>query len=192
MFPPAEFMRNFSSTTFQTSPSGSLRGNSLATLFCPKMRPTSANSTSMSPTTGKFASLSLLLKRRVVFGEVSVICLLPRSLNVDMEWLYGASENSNMEVDIGYLPQVRLQAPVSLLKRMNVLMLKVYHVHSWSCSQWAHPRPTLSWTRTATSSTVRTLARRSSLSSRTSTGHRRSVIRKRLDAWTSLSTLSRR
>lgn len=31
----------------------------------------------------------------------------PRSLNVDMEWLYGASESSNMEVDIGYLPQVR-------------------------------------------------------------------------------------
>lgn len=33
----------------------------------------------------------------------------PRSLNVDMEWLYGASESSNMEVDIGYLPQVQLQ-----------------------------------------------------------------------------------
>lgn len=29
-----------------------------------------------------------------------------RSLNVDMEWLYGASESSNMEVDIGYIPQV--------------------------------------------------------------------------------------
>lgn len=26
-----------------------------------------------------------------------------------MEWLYGASESSNMEVDIGYLPQVQLQ-----------------------------------------------------------------------------------
>lgn len=25
---------------------------------------------------------------------------------MDMEWLYGASESSNMEVDIGYLPQV--------------------------------------------------------------------------------------
>lgn len=33
-----------------------------------------------------------------------------RSLNVDMEWLYGASEGSNMEVDIGYLPQMELQA----------------------------------------------------------------------------------
>lgn len=31
-----------------------------------------------------------------------------RSLNVDMEWLYGASESSNMEVDIGYLPQMEL------------------------------------------------------------------------------------
>uniref|UniRef100_A0A8C7Z7M7 Selenoprotein N n=1 Tax=Oryzias sinensis TaxID=183150 RepID=A0A8C7Z7M7_9TELE len=33
-----------------------------------------------------------------------------RSLNVDMEWLYGASESSNMEVDIGYLPQMELQS----------------------------------------------------------------------------------
>ncbi|KAF6111305.1 selenoprotein N [Phyllostomus discolor] len=33
-----------------------------------------------------------------------------RSLNVDMEWLYGASENSNMEVDIGYIPQMELEA----------------------------------------------------------------------------------
>uniref|UniRef100_H3A241 Selenoprotein N n=1 Tax=Latimeria chalumnae TaxID=7897 RepID=H3A241_LATCH len=32
-----------------------------------------------------------------------------RSLNVDMEWLYGTSENSNMEVDIGYLPQMELE-----------------------------------------------------------------------------------
>uniref|UniRef100_A0A3Q2DG87 Selenoprotein N n=1 Tax=Cyprinodon variegatus TaxID=28743 RepID=A0A3Q2DG87_CYPVA len=33
-----------------------------------------------------------------------------RSLNVDMEWLYGASESSNMEVDIGYLPQLELRS----------------------------------------------------------------------------------
>lgn len=33
-----------------------------------------------------------------------------RSLNVDMEWLYGSSESSNMEVDIGYLPQMELQS----------------------------------------------------------------------------------
>lgn len=33
-----------------------------------------------------------------------------RSLNVDMEWLYGASESSNMEVDIGFLPQLELQS----------------------------------------------------------------------------------
>lgn len=26
-----------------------------------------------------------------------------------MEWLYGASETSNMEVDIGYVPQVNTQ-----------------------------------------------------------------------------------
>lgn len=28
-----------------------------------------------------------------------------------MEWLYGASETSNMEVDIGYIPQVNTQCP---------------------------------------------------------------------------------
>lgn len=33
-----------------------------------------------------------------------------RSLNVDMEWLYGARESSNMEVDIGYLPQMELES----------------------------------------------------------------------------------
>ncbi|ETE68063.1 Mannosyl-oligosaccharide 1,2-alpha-mannosidase IC [Ophiophagus hannah] len=33
-----------------------------------------------------------------------------RSLNVDMEWLYGALESSNMEVDIGYLPQMELES----------------------------------------------------------------------------------
>lgn len=29
-----------------------------------------------------------------------------------MEWLYGASETSNMEVDIGYIPQVNTQVPL--------------------------------------------------------------------------------
>uniref|UniRef100_A0A1B8YA36 EF-hand domain-containing protein n=1 Tax=Xenopus tropicalis TaxID=8364 RepID=A0A1B8YA36_XENTR len=33
-----------------------------------------------------------------------------RTLNVDMEWLYGASESSNMEVDIGYLPQMEIES----------------------------------------------------------------------------------
>lgn len=33
-----------------------------------------------------------------------------RALNVDMEWLYGGSEGSNMEVDIGYLPQLELRS----------------------------------------------------------------------------------
>ncbi|CAH2281921.1 seleno N [Pelobates cultripes] len=33
-----------------------------------------------------------------------------RSLNVDMEWLYGVSESSNMEVDIGYLPLMELES----------------------------------------------------------------------------------
>uniref|UniRef100_A0A2K5QXD3 EF-hand domain-containing protein n=1 Tax=Cebus imitator TaxID=2715852 RepID=A0A2K5QXD3_CEBIM len=33
-----------------------------------------------------------------------------RSLNVDMECLYGASESSNMDVDIGCIPQMELEA----------------------------------------------------------------------------------
>lgn len=33
-----------------------------------------------------------------------------RPLNVDMEWLYGTSESSNMEVDIGYLPQLEMRS----------------------------------------------------------------------------------
>lgn len=37
-----------------------------------------------------------------------------------MEWLYGASENSNMEVDIGYIPQV--SAPWSLPARKAGLL----------------------------------------------------------------------
>lgn len=50
-------------------------------------------------------------------SDFIVICAIPRSLNVDMEWLYGTSESSNMEVDIGYLPQVQLQGRVSLLQQ---------------------------------------------------------------------------
>lgn len=53
----------------------------------------------------------------VFVSDFIVICPVPRSLNVDMEWLYGASESSNMEVDIGYLPQVQLQGRVSLLQQ---------------------------------------------------------------------------
>lgn len=49
----------------------------------------------------------MLLSATVV--PVWHVLLCPRSLNVDMEWLYGASESSNMEVDIGYLPQVHVQ-----------------------------------------------------------------------------------
>lgn len=40
-----------------------------------------------------------------------------RSLNVDMEWLYGASESSNMEVDIGYIPQVSTQRALTQVRR---------------------------------------------------------------------------
>lgn len=51
------------------------------------------------------------LQAGVALSRVGSSC---RSLNVDMEWLYGASESSNMEVDIGYLPQVC--APAAALR----------------------------------------------------------------------------
>lgn len=44
---------------------------------------------------------------------------VPRSLNVDMEWLYGASESSNMEVDIGYIPQVSTQVGLTQVRRQD-------------------------------------------------------------------------
>lgn len=37
-----------------------------------------------------------------------------------MEWLYGASEGSNMEVDIGYLPQVCAHVYVEHLLRVLI------------------------------------------------------------------------
>lgn len=39
---------------------------------------------------------------------------------MDMEWLYGASESSNMEVDIGYLPQVGLSPSLCLVLGLSV------------------------------------------------------------------------
>jgi len=49
------------------------------------------------------------------------VCVLyGRTLNVDMEWLYGASESSNMEVDIGYLPQVRADNYAQHIQRVLI------------------------------------------------------------------------
>lgn len=36
-----------------------------------------------------------------------------------MEWLYGASESSSMEVDIGYIPQVSARVVLSLVGRQS-------------------------------------------------------------------------
>lgn len=66
----------------------------------------------MFPITGMCIRVLLLVplhRSAVTSVVVSHLPRCPRSLNVDMEWLYGASESSNMEVDIGYLPQVQLQ-----------------------------------------------------------------------------------
>lgn len=109
-------MQNSSSTKFPTFPSGSPRASSLATSSCPGTHLTSATFTSTSQTTGRF------LQHAPPFRVLSpVTAALPwflwasRSLNVDMEWLYGASESSNMEVDIGYLPQVGLSPSLCLV-----------------------------------------------------------------------------
>lgn len=40
-----------------------------------------------------------------------------------MEWLYGASETSNMEVDIGYVPQVNTQVPPPTYVQLQGLAL---------------------------------------------------------------------
>lgn len=56
----------------------------------------------------------------MAFGDEGVLHpphLPARSLNVDMEWLYGASESSNMEVDIGYIPQVSTQRALTQVRR---------------------------------------------------------------------------
>ncbi|KAK5857499.1 hypothetical protein PBY51_010741 [Eleginops maclovinus] len=61
-------------------------------------------------TPGKFIGNIVLSKDASHVRHFHLYVPSDRSLNVDMEWLYGASESSNMEVDIGYLPQLELQA----------------------------------------------------------------------------------
>lgn len=61
-------------------------------------------------TPGQFAGNIVLSKDASHVRHFHLYVPNDRSLNVDMEWLYGASESSNMEVDIGYLPQLELQS----------------------------------------------------------------------------------
>lgn len=61
-------------------------------------------------TPGQFAGNVILSKDASHVRHFHLYVPNDRSLNVDMEWLYGASESSNMEVDIGYLPQLELQS----------------------------------------------------------------------------------
>uniref|UniRef100_G3P3Q3 Selenoprotein N n=1 Tax=Gasterosteus aculeatus TaxID=69293 RepID=G3P3Q3_GASAC len=61
-------------------------------------------------TPGKFTGNVVLSKDASHVRSFHLYVPNDRSLNVDMEWLYGASESSNMEVDIGYLPQLELQS----------------------------------------------------------------------------------
>ncbi|KAL1257842.1 hypothetical protein QQF64_011086 [Cirrhinus molitorella] len=60
-------------------------------------------------TPGQFAGNIILSKDASHIREFHLYVPNDKSLNVDMEWLYGASESSNMEVDIGYLPQMELR-----------------------------------------------------------------------------------
>lgn len=61
-------------------------------------------------TPGQFTGNIILARDSSHVREFHLYVPNDKSLNVDMEWLYGASESSNMEVDIGYLPQMELQA----------------------------------------------------------------------------------
>ncbi|MBN3301932.1 SELN protein, partial [Amia calva] len=61
-------------------------------------------------TPGQFTGNIVLAKDSSHVREFHLYVPNDRSLNVDMEWLYGASESSNMEVDIGFLPQMELEA----------------------------------------------------------------------------------
>ncbi|XDV43205.1 hypothetical protein PO909_011723 [Leuciscus waleckii] len=61
-------------------------------------------------TPGQFAGNIILSKDASHIREFHLYVPNDKTLNVDMEWLYGASESSNMEVDIGYLPQMELKA----------------------------------------------------------------------------------
>lgn len=61
-------------------------------------------------TPGKFIGNIIISKDASHVRHFHLYVPNDRSLNVDMEWLYGASESSNMEVDIGYLPQLELQS----------------------------------------------------------------------------------
>ncbi|KAK2491711.1 hypothetical protein MC885_016737, partial [Smutsia gigantea] len=54
---------------------------------------------------GQFTGHIILSKDATHVRDFRLFVPNHRSLNVDMEWLYGASESSNMEVDIGYIPQ---------------------------------------------------------------------------------------
>lgn len=59
---------------------------------------------------GQFTGHIILSKDATHVRDFRLFVPNHRSLNVDMEWLYGASESSSMEVDIGYIPQMELEA----------------------------------------------------------------------------------
>lgn len=190
-------MRNSSSTKFQTSLSGSPLANSLATLFCPKTRPTSDNSASMSPTTGEFVAwdccsecfcqwlhCDLSCSQVAKCGHGMVVRCQREQQHGGWYWISATGTAAGTAVSV--------TAVMFHLRVKDFPDVGSVCVRSWSCCLWARPHPPLSQTRRVMSSTARTAANRSSLSSRTSTGHRRSVIRKLLDVWMLPSTHSRR
>lgn len=61
-------------------------------------------------TPGQFAGHIVLSRDASHVRDFHLYVPNDKSLNVDMEWLYGSSESSSMEVDIGYLPQMELRA----------------------------------------------------------------------------------
>lgn len=61
-------------------------------------------------TPGQFVGNIILTKDSSHVQHFSLYVPTNNSLNVDMEWLYGASEVTNMEVDIGFMPEMKLAA----------------------------------------------------------------------------------
>lgn len=61
-------------------------------------------------TPGQFTGHVTLSKDGSHVRDFSMYVPNSRSLNVDMEWLYGIGDGGNMEVDIGYLPQMELKS----------------------------------------------------------------------------------
>ncbi|KAJ6663409.1 hypothetical protein lerEdw1_009488 [Lerista edwardsae] len=79
----------------------------------------------------QFTGYVILSKDSSHVRELKLFVPNNRSLNVDMEWLYGALESSNMEVDIGYLPQVSYLPFTQAFERARAESKLVHSILLW-------------------------------------------------------------